>query len=147
MQRLRFSGLIVAARRAAGLRLDRTPPSTYDIFMRALSSFILVAFLAVFAVSNIAHGVSANTMALQMAMEHSDAISMGDCQACPTDGDDTADKTPCKLDCTAAGAVTLTTTASFENMLPIPRHDRPLSAAVPHGLRAPPDPFPPRTLI
>jgi hypothetical protein len=147
MQRLRSSGPIVAVRRAAGLRLDRTPPSTYRRRMRALSSIILVAFLAVFAVSNIAHGVSANNMTLQMAMEHSDAIAMGDCQACPTDGDDTADKTPCKLDCTAPAAVTLTATASFEDMLPILRHDRPLSATVPHGLRAPPDPFPPRTLI
>ncbi|WP_354540585.1 hypothetical protein [Roseovarius sp. MBR-6] len=115
--------------------------------MRTLSSFILVAFLAVFAVSNIAHGVSANNMALQMAMEHGDAIAMGDCQACPTDHDGTADNTPCKLDCTAPGAVTLTATASFEDMLPILRHDRLLSATVPHGLRAPPDPFPPRTLI
>lgn len=115
--------------------------------MRRFSSILLLAFLAVFAAGNIAHAVSANTMALNMAMMDGSAMSMEDCQGCPTDGEGVEDSTMCQLDCTAPGVVALTVSASLEFLMPIVRQDCPLSATAPNGLRAPPDPFPPRHLI
>jgi hypothetical protein len=115
--------------------------------MRFFSSILLFAFLAVFAAGNIAHAVSANTMALDMALMDSSALSMEHCQGCPTDGEGAADRTVCQLDCTAPGVVTLTASVSLGFVMPILRQHRPLSVTVPTGLRAPPDPFPPRHLI
>ncbi|MGR3461514.1 MAG: hypothetical protein ACU0B5_03535 [Roseovarius sp.] len=138
---------IVAARKVAGSWLDSSPSSAYLLRMRRLSSILLLAFLAVFSVSNIAHAMSANDMALDMAAMDGGAMALEDCQGCPTDDEGAADRALCQLDCTAPGAMALTAAASFEYMMPALRHDRPLSVSVPHGLRAPPDPFPPRPLI
>lgn len=147
MQAVYPKGQIVAARQVTGSWLDSCSRSIYCLFMRRFSSILLFAFLAVFAAGNIAHAVSANTMALDMAMMDGSAISMEDCQGCPTDGEGAEDSTMCQLDCTAPGVVTLTASASLEFVMPILRQDRPLSVTVPNGLRAPPDPFPPRHLI
>lgn len=138
---------MTAAPNVTGCWLDMLARSAYRFSMRRFSSILLLALLTVFSVSNIAHAVSANTMALQMAMVGGGTMAMEDCQNCRTNGEGAADTTLCKLDCTAPGAVTLTVIASFEDMIPVPGHDRPLSMTVPHGLRALPDPFPPRTLI
>ena len=54
--------------------------------MRKIASLIAVAFLAVFAASTVVHAVSANAMALDMAMADGGAMSMPDCQGCPEDG-------------------------------------------------------------
>lgn len=75
------------------------------------------------------------------------AMSMEDCQGCPTDGEGAADSKLCQLECTAPGVVTLTASASFEFVMPILRQDCPRSVTAPNSLRAPPDPFPPRHLI
>jgi hypothetical protein len=115
--------------------------------MRNFRSILLLAFLAVFSVGNTAHAVIANNMALDMAAMDGSALSMEDCQGCPTDGEGAADRTICQLDCTAPGVVTLTASASLEFVILILRQDRPLRVTVPNGLRAPPDPFPPRHLI
>lgn len=147
MQAVYPKGQIVAARLVTGSWLDTRSRSIYCSVMRSFSSILLLAFLAVFAAGNIAHAVSANTMALDMAMMDGSAISMEDCQGCPTDGEGAAGSTLCQLDCTAPGVVTLTASASLEFVMPILRQDRPLSVTVPNGLRAPPDPFPPRHLI
>lgn len=136
--------MIVAAREVTGSWLDRPALSAYHHHMQRLSPLLLFAFLAIFAVSNAAHAVSANDMALDMAMMDNGATPM---EGCPTDGDGADDTALCQLDCTAPGAVTLTAIASFEYMTPAFRQDRPLSVTVPHGLRAPPDPFPPRSFI
>jgi len=147
MQAVYPKGQIVAARQVTGSWLDSRSRSIYCLFMRRCSSILLLAFLAIFAAGNIAHAVSANTMALDMALMDGNAISMEDCQGCPTDGEGAADSTMCQLDCTAPGVVTLTASASLEFLMPIVRQDRPLSTTAPNGLRAPPDPFPPRHLI
>ncbi|MEI4196569.1 hypothetical protein [Roseovarius sp. E0-M6] len=138
---------IAAARKVAGSWLDRPTPSAYLLRMRRLSSILLLAFLAVFAVGNIAHAVSANDMALEMAVMDDGAMAIEDCQGCPTDGEGADDTTLCQLDCTAPGAMALTAAASIEYMIPTLRHDRPLSVTVPHGQRSPPDPFPPRPFV
>jgi hypothetical protein len=65
---------IAAVRKIAGSWLDRPTPSAYLLRMRRLSSILLLAFLAVFAVGNIAHAVSANDMALEMACPSSDDL-------------------------------------------------------------------------
>lgn len=147
MQAVYPKGQIVAARQVTGSWLDSRSRSIYCLFMRRFSSILLLAFLAVFAAGNIAHAVSANTMALNMAMMDGSAMSMEDCQGCPTDGEGVEDSTMCQLDCTAPGVVALTVSASLEFLMPIVRQDCPLSATAPNGLRAPPDPFPPRHLI
>lgn len=140
-------GQIVATRRVTGSWLDTRSRSIYYSVMRFFSSILLFAFLAVFAAGNIAHAVSANTMALDMALMDGNALAMEDCQGCPADGEGAADSTMCDLDCTAPAVVTLTGSTSLEFQMPILRQDRPLSMTVPHGLRAPPDPFPPRPLV
>jgi len=147
MQAVYPKGQIVAARQVTGSWLDSRSRSIYCSSMRCLSSIFLLAFLAIFAAGNIAHAVSANTMALDMALMDGSPMSMEDCQGCPTDGEGAADSTMCQLDCTAPGVVTLTASASLEFLMPIVRQDRPLSTTAPNGLRAPPDPFPPRHLI
>lgn len=144
---MRPKAQIVAARQVTGSWLDMLFSPFYSIDMRRLSSILLLTLLAVFAVSNIAHAVSANSMALEMSVMDGGAVAMEDCEGCPTDGEGAADRALCQLDCTAPGAMTLTATASFEYMIPPLRHDRLLSATVPHGQKAPPDPFPPRHLI
>lgn len=142
-----LKGQIVAGRRVTGSWLDTRSRSIYHLFMRCFSSILLLAFLAVFAAGNSAHAVSAHDMALNMALMDNGAIAMGDCQGCPA-GDEGADDTAlCEPDCTAPGAVTLTAITSFVHLMPCLRQDRPLSVTVPNGLRAPPDPFPPRHLI
>lgn len=138
---------IVAARKVTGSWLDTVSRSIYWLCMHCLSSIFLLAFLAIFAVGNIAHSISANNMALDMAMMDGIAMSMEDCQGCPTDGEGAADSKLCQLECTAPGVVTLTASASFEFVMPILRQDCPRSVTAPNSLRAPPDPFPPRHLI
>jgi len=86
-------------------------------------------------------------MALDMALMDGSPMSMEDCQGCPTDGEGAADSALCQLDCTAPVVVNLTAASSFVHVMPSIRQDRPLSVTVPNGLRAPPDPFPPRHLI
>ncbi|MGX0978064.1 hypothetical protein ACSSVY_003804 [Roseovarius sp. MBR-51] len=147
MQAVYPKGQIVAARQVTGSWLDSRSRSNYCLLMRRYSSMLLLAFLAIFAAGNIAHAVNANTMALDMALMDGSPMSMEDCQGCPTDGEGAADSTVCQLDCTAPGVVTLTSSASLEFLMPIIRQDRPLSVTAPNGLRAPPDPFPPRHLI
>jgi len=140
-------GQIVTERWVTRSWLDTCSRSIYWFFMRRLSSVLLLAFLAVFAVGNIAHAVSANNMALKMAAMDGGSATMEDCKGCPTDGEGAVVSTSCQLDCTAPGVPTLTPALSFDYMLSLLCQDRPLSATVQNGLRAPPDPFPPRTLI
>jgi len=147
MHVMRPKAQIVAARQVTGSWLDTRSRSIYSLFMRNFRSILLLAFLAVFSVGNIAHAISANNMALDMALMDGSALAMEDCQGCPTDGEGAADQAVCQLDCTAPGVVTLPASVSLEFVMPILRQDRPLSVTVPNGLRAPPDPFPPRHLI
>lgn len=144
---MRLEEEIVAARRVTGLWLDTRFRPIYDYLVHHFSSIILLAFLVVFAVGNIAHAVSANNMALEMALMDGSGMAMEDCQGCPTYGDGDAAATLCQLDCTAPAVVALTSASSFDYMVLAVRQDRPLSVIVPSGLRAPPDPFPPRPLI
>lgn len=114
--------------------------------MRKFASLITVAILVVFAASTIVHAVSANAMALDMAMADGGAMSMPECQGCPEDGDSGANAS-CDLICTAPAFAVLKAVEPAQFMMPLLRQDRPLGMALPRGLRAPPDPFPPRTLI
>jgi len=110
--------------------------------MRKFASLIAVVFLAVFAASTIVHAVSANAM----AMAEGGAMSMPDCQGCPEDGD--SDTTAsCDLVCTAPVFAVLRAMEPAQLMTPLLRQNRPLGIKLPRGLLAPPDPFPPRTLI
>lgn len=115
--------------------------------MRRYASLLVIVFLAVFAASTIVHAVSANAMALDMAMGDGGAMSMADCQGCPEGEDGAPDATTCKLVCTAPAISALNGAASVQHVAPLVRHDRPVGMILPRGLRAPPDPFPPRTLI
>lgn len=120
--------------------MDFAPIRQYRSSMRKFASFFAILFLAVFAASTIVHAVSANAMALDMAM------SMPDCQGCPEDGDSDANAS-CDLICTAPAFAVLRAVEPAQFMMPLLRQDRPLGMVLPRGLRAPPDPFPPRTLI
>lgn len=114
--------------------------------MRKIASLIAVVFLVVFAASTVVHAVSANAMALDMATADSGAMSMPDCQGCPEDGDSDANAS-CDLVCTAPAFAVLKAAGVSQVMPQLLRQDRPLGMTLPRGLRAPPDPFPPRTLI
>tara|TARA_A100001391_G_scaffold70151_2_gene44826 strand:- start:1587 stop:2084 length:498 start_codon:yes stop_codon:yes gene_type:complete len=130
-----------------GSWLDTRPRPAYLPFMRRFSSILLLVFLATFVVGNMSHVVNANNMTLKMAAMDGSASAMEDCEECPPDGEGTAASVLCQLDCSAPGMVTLTASASFDLVTPAPRQDRPLGMVFLHRLRAPPDPFPPRTLI
>lgn len=114
--------------------------------MHKLVSLIAVGILVVFATSTIVHAVSANAMALDMAMAEGGGVSMPDCQGCPGDGDSDANAS-CDLVCTAPVFAVLRVVEPAPVMMPLLRQDRPLGMTLPRGLRAAPDPFPPRTLI
>lgn len=114
--------------------------------MRNLASLIAFVFLAVFAASTIVHAVSANAMALDMAMADGGAMSMPDCQGCPEDGGSDANAS-CDLVCTSPAFAVLKAACVSQVMPQLLRRDRPLGMLLPRGLRAPPDPFPPRILI
>jgi len=129
-----------------GSRMDIARIQVYVFGMRKYASLIAVVFLAVFAASTIVHAVSANVMALDMAMAKGGAMSMPDCQGCPGDGDSDANAS-CDLVCTAPVFAFLKAVGAAQFMTPLLRQDRPLGMTLPRGLRAPPDPFPPRTLI
>ena len=135
------------AGQVTGSWLDTRPRPAYLPLMRRFSPILLLVFLATFVVGNIAHAVNATNMTLQMAAMDGSASAMEDCEECPSDGEGRADSTLCQLDCTAPAMVTLTASASFDLVTPAPRQDRPLGMVFQHRLRAPPDPFPPRTLI
>lgn len=112
--------------------------------MRKIASLIAVLFLVVVATSTVVHAVSANAMALDMAMAESGAMSMPDCQGCSDGGDANA---RCDLVCTAPAVAFLRVAGVSQVMPRLMRQDWPLGMTLPRGLRAPPDPFPPRPLI
>lgn len=114
--------------------------------MRKFASLIAVVFLAVFAESTVVHAVSANAMALDMATSADGAMSMPDCQGCPED-DDSDSTASCDLICTAPVSAMVKGMAAAQFAIAIPMQEWPLGMTLPRGLKAPPDPFPPRTLI
>lgn len=110
--------------------------------MRKFASLITVVFLAVFAASTILHAVSASAM----AMADGGATPMADCQGCPEDGDSNTNAS-CDLVCTAPLIAVLKGPVAELIMISLLRQDRTLGMNLPRGLRAPPDPFPPRHFI
>lgn len=114
--------------------------------MRKLTSLFAVVLLAVFAASAIVNAVSTNAMALDMAMAEGGAMAMTDCQGCPEDGDSDANAV-CDLVCTAPITADLKGADVAQIVVPLLLRDRPIGMTLPRGLRAPPDPFPPRTLV
>ena len=110
----------------------------YTRFMGKLASLFAIVVLAVFATSATVQAVSADAMALEMAMS--------DCQACADGGNGVPDA-GCELVCTAPVIVAMNSAATPAPAVPVLGHDWPIGMTLPHGLRAPPDPFPPRTLI
>jgi|GEM_PF-6410991 len=108
-------------------------------------SLFAILFLAVFAASTIVHTVSANAMALGMATAQSDMMPDG--QGCVDCEDGNPDAAVCNLVCTAPAIAMLKGVASLHHTVSVLRHDRPIGTTLPRGLRAPPDPFPPRILI
>lgn len=114
--------------------------------MLRIGSLIAVVFIVVFAAGTVVHAVTANAMALDMAMADSGAMPMADCEGCPEDGGSDADAS-CDLVCTGPAFAVLNAAAVSQVMPQSLRQDRPLGMTLPRGLRAPPDPFPPRTLI
>lgn len=119
--------------------MDIAQVPQYMRFMGKLASLFAIVVLAVFAASTTLQAVSANAMAQDMAM--------ADCQGCPDDGDSNSDGAACKLICTGPTIAAMNSTAASAPAVPVLGHDRPIGMTLPHGLRAPPDPFPPRTLI
>jgi len=118
--------------------------------MRMVRTWLACLCLAVFAASGVVHGVAANAMALAMAepmaQAPGEAMAMPDCEACPEGAGDAA-ATACEMVCATAsvalpGAATPSVSVVFRA-----GHDRPGGATPARGLRAPPDPFPPRPFI
>lgn len=108
-------------------------------FMGKLASLFAIVVLAVFAASATVQAASANQMAQDMAM--------ADCQGCPDDGGGNPGGAACKLVCSGPTIAAMNSTATSAPAVPVLGHDRPIGMTLPHGLRAPPDPLPPRTLI
>ncbi|PWE29849.1 hypothetical protein DDZ14_16600 [Maritimibacter sp. 55A14] len=127
--------------------MDKTTDRAYFLRMKRFLPVMPLLFLAVFAAGIITHAVSANAMALDMAIADGGAMSMADCQGCPTDNDGDPDEAACELVCTAPAMSLLYGAASAQYVTPLLGHAPPIGMPLPNGLRAPPDPFPPRSLI
>jgi len=116
--------------------------------MRSVRTCLACLCLAVFAASGVAHGVAANAMALAMAepvaQAPSEAMAMPDCETCP-EGDAAA--TACEMVCATAAVALPGAATPAANVAFRAGHDRPDGATPARGLRAPPDPFPPRPFI
>jgi len=114
----------------------------YIGFMGKFASRLAIVVLAVFAASATVQAVSADTMALA----DGGTMAMADCQGCADGGNGIPDA-GCELVCTAPVIAAMNSAATPAPAVPVLGHDRPIGMTLPHGLRAPPDPFPPRTLI
>jgi hypothetical protein len=115
--------------------------------MHKFARILAIMLLALFAAGSVVHAVSANSMALDMAVAAMDADGMPDCQGCDADEAENGNVGSCDLDCTAPGIATLDVTPGpLFAMLPS-RQDRLLGMSLPSGRRGVLDPFPPRTLI
>ncbi|MDP2740221.1 MAG: hypothetical protein Q8O82_16315 [Pseudorhodobacter sp.] len=110
--------------------------------MGKFASRLAIVVLAVFAASATVQAVSADAMALA----DGGTMAMADCQGCAEDGNGIPDA-GCELVCTAPVIAAMNSAATPAPAVPVLSHDRPIGMTLPHGLRAPPDPFPPRTLI
>lgn len=126
--------------------LDKCLLPGYLYVMSRVRTILLSAFVALLALSTVAHAASSSTMALDMAMAEGGAMSMADCQGCPEDGDTDA-KAVCDLVCTAPVVAALKGVDVAQPTAALLCQDRPLGMTLPRGLLAPPDPFPPRPLI
>ena len=114
----------------------------YTRFMGKLASLFAIVVLVVFAASTALQAARANAMALA----DGGTMAMSDCQACADGGNGVPDA-GCELVCTAPVIAAMNSAATPAPAVPVLGHDRPIGMTLPHGLRAPPDPFPPRTLI
>jgi hypothetical protein len=115
--------------------------------MQKFARLLTIMFLALFAASSVVHAVSANSMALEMAVAVGDADVMPDCQGCDTDGVDNSNVGSCDLDCTTPGVATIDVATGPLFVERPSRHDRMLAVSLPLGRRGSPDPFPPNSLI
>lgn len=115
--------------------------------MQKFARILTVMFLALFAASSVVHAVSANSMALDMAVAAGDADVMPDCQGCDADAADNSNVGSCDLDCTAPGIATLDIASGLLLEVRPSRQDRILVMSLPLGRLGAPDPFPPRSLI
>lgn len=115
--------------------------------MRKLGSLIVIVFLAVFAASTIVHAVSANAMALDMAMSEDGAMSMADCRGCIADEGGNVGAVACDLACTAPIVGTLGSADGPVAVALLSRLERLPTGNLPSGLRSAPDLFPPIALI
>lgn len=115
--------------------------------MRKFAPLFVIAFLAVFATSGIVHAVSANAMALDMAMSEDGATSMADCQRCIAGEGGNAGVAACDLACSAPIVGTLGDSGGLVHVVLLSRLERLSAGNLPLGLRSPPDLLPPRNLI
>jgi len=114
--------------------------------MRKFASLFAFLFLAVFAANMVTTAAAGSAMARDMAMAGDGAMGVSDCQSCVAGGQDPA-TAMCDLVCAVSPVVALNGVVDGVDQMPLQRHDRLLAMALPRGLRAPPDPFPPRALI
>lgn len=112
--------------------------------MTSIRPILLAAFLALLAFGTVAQASGSTTMALEMASAEGSAMSMGDCQGCPDEGNG---KAGCDLVCTAPAFAVLKAADVSPVMPQLLRPDRPFGMSLPRGRRTPPDPLPPRPLI
>jgi len=146
MQVFQPKWLIVTAQNVAVSYLDMDTQSTYYVLMK-VRSILLFAFLTLFAVSNIAHAMNADSMVFQMAMSDGNMMAMDGCQYCPKASEGSAETPLCNLDCTASAVYDLTKNVRFNITVFEFGQERPLAVMVPDWLPVPPDPHPPRFLI
>lgn len=114
--------------------------------MLQVRAIFLSAFVALLSLGMVVHAVSANAMALDMAMSEGGSMSMPDCHGCLEDGDSDPNAV-CDLVCTAPVTTALKGADIVQPTAPLLRQDRPLGMTLPRWLLAPPDPLPPRPLI
>jgi len=126
--------------------LVRRRTVNYTAFMGHLRTLLLSAVVALLALGMVAHAAGSRAMALDMAMAEGGTMDMAACADCPEGGGSTA-HAGCDPACTAAATAVLKGADIAWPMAPSLRRDRPRGRALPRGLRAPPEPFPPKTRI
>lgn len=114
--------------------------------MTSYARLILVAFLAVFAASTVAHVAGSAAMAASMIIANDTAMGMADCKACG-DSDASAGGTACDFVC-GIGALAALPAHSCEGIANLSGQALKFAQARDfRGLTSPPAKQPPRNLI
>jgi len=123
--------------------MDRLAASAYRSGMQTTAHILTFLVLALFAAGSVAQAVSAHAMTVAVASDSHEGADMPACPGCDGEGATTA----CALACAAPVATQPDEVAGYRALVPVPVQGHPAGMRLPPGLRAAPEPLPPRTRV